>query len=229
MLRLKDNTLGNIGNPESRRPHVPDVMVAETKAAFHATVGVLAALLARRKSGEGQYVEVSLLDGVVSQKAAKPMTDLKKAANGFQVYETKDQKFLVAAPIEPWTWKNFVRALGKDDLADLSLESEHEHAEALKILRATFKSKTRKEWLDLFQDIDTELSPVNMPEEAVFDPQMVEREIFEEVESPDGKKSIQYTTPMKFSALPLKIRRAAPALGQDTDAVLSQMDLTKKR
>lgn len=222
MLLLRDNTLGNIGNQIQGRPQVPDVMVAETKAALHAVSGILAALMARRKTGHGQYVEVSLLDGVVSGKASRPMAELQEEGTGFQIYETKDHKYIVTAAVEPWTWRNLVEKLGRPDLAEIPYGNKREKVEAITILRNIFKNKTRQEWLDLFQDVDTELSPAYSYEEARHDPQIQAREMLLDVDCADGTKAVQYSIPMKFSEAQGQIRRAAPKIGQDTEQVFSQ-------
>lgn len=219
MLWLRDNTLGNVGNPIDGPPGVPDVMVAETKAALQAAAGILAALLARRKSGQGQYLEVSLLDGVVSWKSVRPMANLTKEATGFQIYETKDHKYIVTATVEPWTWKNLVEKLGRPDLVGVYQGSERDKSEAIDILRDIFRSRTRKEWLNLFQDADTELSPAYSCEEARSDPHVRAREMVIEIESSDGRKTAQYSLPVKFSETLGKIRHSAPKIGQDTERI----------
>lgn len=219
---LRDNTLGNIGNPHQGQPEIPDVMVAETKAALHAALGILAALMARKKTGQGQQIDVCLLDGVVSQKAFRPMLKIKEEVTGFQIYQTQDNKYIVTAAIEPWTWKNLVEKLGRKDLAGISQASEQERLGAIPILQDIFKGKTRKEWLDFFQDVDTELSPVYSYEEALCDPHIQSREMLIEVEDSDGKKTLQYSLPMKFSETPGRVRYPAPKIGQDTEKVFSE-------
>ncbi len=225
MLMLKDNTLGNIGNPNIECPSVPDVMVAETKAALHATVGILSALLARNKTGQGQYLDVCLLDGIVAQKAVKPMADAQEEVTGFQIYETKDKKYVVTAAIEPWTRRNLLEKLGRSDLAEVSQDTEQKRSEAITILRNIFKSKTRKEWLDLFQDVDTELSPAYSYKEAPSDPQVSDREMLVEIVCSDATKAIQYSIPMKFSETPGQIRHPAPKIGQDTEKFMSEANI----
>jgi crotonobetainyl-CoA:carnitine CoA-transferase CaiB-like acyl-CoA transferase len=203
-------------------PCVPDVMVAETKAALHSAVGILSALLARNKTGQGQYLDVCLLDGVVSQKAVKPMANAKEEATGFHIYETKDNKYVVTAAVEPWTRRTLLEKLGRDDLVGISQGCEQERSEAITILRNIFKSKTRKEWLDLFQDVDTELSPAYSYEEAPSDPQISDRKMLVEIDCSDATKAIQYSIPMKFSETPGQIRDLAPEFGQDTEKFMSE-------
>jgi len=222
MLMLRDNTLGNIGNPHEGQPEIPDVMVAETKAALHAAVGILAALMARRKTARGQYIDVCLFDGVVSQRAVRPMFNLKQEVTGFQIYQTQDRKYIVTAAIEPWTWKNLVEKVGRNDLGGITQASEQERRGAISILQDIFKAKTRKEWLDIFQDVDTELSPAYSFEEALSDPHIRSREMLIEVEGSDGKKTLQYSIPMKFSENPGRVRYPAPKIGQDTEKVFSE-------
>lgn len=223
MLMLQDNTLGNIGNSLEGRPGVPDVRVGETKAALHAAVGILTALLARRKTGQGQHLDISLLDGVVSQQAARPMIQLAKEPMGFQVYETRDGKHIVTAAIEPWTWKNLVEKIGRGDLVEVAGKSEKERHEVIPLLQEIFKTKTRGEWLEVFRDIDTELSPCYSYEEVTSDPHIQAREILVEVEHPDGRKSLQYGIPMKLSMTPGRVRHPAPARGQDTERILAEI------
>lgn len=222
MLMLEGNTLGNIANPKGGKPCTPDVMVAETKAALHAEVGILSALIARKKNGRGQYLEVSLLDGVVSQKALRPMVNVSEEATGFQIYETKDNKYIVTAAVEPWTWKNLVEKLGRSDLIGIAHRSKRERADAIETLRKIFRSKTREEWLELFKDVDTEVSPAYSCEEAALDPHVRAREMIVEVRCSDGMKRSQYSIPMRFSKTPGKIRHPAPRIGENTKRIISK-------
>ena len=189
-----------------------------------AAIAILGALVGRERSGQGMYLDMALLDGVISWMTPLALSayfsGLEVGAGThpllggrafFNIYETSDGKYLTLAAIEPHFWGDFCKVIGRTDLIerqyDPALESE---------LAAIFKGKTRAEWLELFADKDACVEPVNSVDEMLADPQVQARG---HVRMQDGKPT-GMNTPFVFARTD---RSPAPALGADTRALLQEV------
>ena len=138
---------------------------------FMAVIGIMTALYGRTQSGEGRMIDVSMTEGVMSLlpltatsylntgKAPQPgKTQLDGGLPCYKIHETRDGKYITLAALEYKFWHTFCTRIGR-----LSLLPFHtpvgpgEREEALDVLRAIFKSKTRAEWLEELADIDAVL------------------------------------------------------------------------
>jgi len=176
-------------------PIPPMVQVADLSGGMLATIAILAALLSREKTGVGQYLDVSLFDGALSwastmmggtYAAGKSVQRGKMQLNGgmacYNVYETRDGKYLTLGAIEPHFWAAFCKAVGREDLNPRAQEFE-----AIPEVAAIFKTRTLDEWLVLFQNVDACIEPVREFSETLNDPHVQQRGLVTEV---DGVKQI---------------------------------------
>ncbi|MDO8751068.1 MAG: CaiB/BaiF CoA-transferase family protein [Dehalococcoidia bacterium] len=226
-MLMEGNSLGNIGNPVQGPPRLPTILVAEHKAATHGAIAIMAALWHRRSSGQGQFIDISMLDGVVSQQAVQPMGRQRRHVDlSHGIREAKDGKYVALAAGEPWTWANLVRTLGGPEEYVDRAAVEADQAKAVEVdrfLADIFKTKTRDEWIAVFDGVDTEVTPVYLPEEVAHDPQMRLRQQQIEVTTVDGRRSLQYGIPMHLPETPGAVRSPAPLPGQDAETVLRQL------
>lgn len=226
-MMMAGNSLGNIGNPVQGPPRLPTILVAEHKAATHGAIAILSALWHRRTSGQGQSIDISMLDGVVSQQAVQPMGGQRREINlSGGIRETKDGKYVALAAGESWTWANLVRTLGGPEEYTDRVAIEADHAKVQEVNRFMvdrFKTKTRDEWVSAFEGVDTAVTPVYQPEEVAHDPQMRLRQQQIEVTTVDGRRSLQFGIPMHLPETPGAVRSPAPRPGQDAEAVLRQL------
>lgn len=221
-------------------PTPPGVQLADVAGgAYMSVIGILAALQARTRTDEGQFVDVAMLDGVM------PLASLQLAHQGsmpqppargegllsggvacYGVYETADGKHMALGALEPKFWQAFCALVEKPDWVQRHLQQGDANTAMTKDLKALFKSKTRDEWVALVGESDTCLSPVLGLDELDADPQIKHRGLMRDVETPNGNLRIP-GAPIKFSGTPNGEGRAvAPAHGQDTRAVLSQFQLS---
>ncbi len=226
-MMMEGSSLGNIGNQVEGAPILPTILAAEHKAATHASIAIMAALWNRRSSGRGQAVDISMLDGVVSQQGVRPMGRQRREFNlSGGIRETKDGKWVALAAGEPWTWANLIRVLGGPAEYEDRAAVESDRAKALEVdafMTDRFKTRTRDEWMAAFEGVDTEVTPVYTPEEVAHDPQMSLRQQQIEVTTVDGRRMLQYGIPMHLPDTPGAVRTPAPRPGQDTDEVLGQL------
>jgi crotonobetainyl-CoA:carnitine CoA-transferase CaiB-like acyl-CoA transferase len=223
----------SVTGPRDGAPLTPGVQVADLGGgALMAAFAIAAALHHRRDSGRGQFVDVSMTDGVVSWMVPHlaalfatgrvPARGEERLNGGwpcYGVYETADGGHVTLGALEPQFWQNFCRLVGREDLVPLQRGgAERGRAEAE--IRQLFRTRTRAEWLDLLHRADVCAGPVLGLDEVVRDPQLVGRGLFQEVEHPSLGRLPQVGFPVKLSATPARVATPPPALGEHTDEVL---------
>ena len=218
-------------------PIVPGLYLSDTAAGLLATIGILTALLVRERTGKGQYLDISMLDGAFSwlalaygsQYPSQEPPVLMGPSPGYNVYRTKDGKYIALGIGRPQSWENLCKALGREDLADHQRATGEKREEMLSFLKRIFKTKSREEWFSQLQALDIEIGPVNTPLEAFFDPQILHRQMALEVNHPIKGKTRQVGIPIKFSDTPAQVRGLAPLIGQDTQEILRELGYTRSR
>ncbi len=237
--------LGLIGHSEEEEPAIPLNLVADyAGGGWSSAVAVLAALMARERTGGGQYLDIAMsegvlymLEGVISNFFAwgkaprRGGSMLNGAAPYYNVYETSDGRYLSVAAIEPWFWENLCRTLGREDLVPEQRARGQRRQEIRDFLKETFRTRTRDEWFDLLRDQNICVGKVYSMEEALADPQVAHRGMVVEVEAPglpEGKVS-QVGIPMRMSETPGRVRYAGSVTGQHTEEVLQSLGYTQEQ
>ncbi len=227
---------GRPGQP----PTIPHNLIADyAGGGMHGAIGVLAALVARNQTGRGQYVDISMMDGslaLLAQSFSSFFANGKLPRRGetifdggipnYNVYLTKDEKYITIAAIEPWFFANLCRALGREDFIPHEFDSS-KRAEIARVFTEKFKTKTRDEWFAILSKSDICAGRMLTLDEVPDDPQVRAREMVVEVEGPEGRKIKQVGVSMKFSDTPGSIRSLAPQLGQHTDEILGALGYSK--
>ncbi len=196
-----------------------------------AAVGILAALIERQRSGEGQLVDVSMTDGALSWLAmvvaryfcegGVPRRGELELAGGilcYFPYETKDGGWVALGALEPKFWRNWCEGVDRPDL--IERQFEHPQSEAGSEVAAVFKQRTRDEWAQFAGEHDCCLEPVLDLDEALASKLFAARGMVVELEQPGIGRVKQVGTPIKLSRTPADASGAAPALGGQTDDVL---------
>ncbi len=212
------------GDPLAIQP-VP--AVGDLSSGMFAAVGALAALWCREKTGKGQYIDVSMADGLVSwmgvslcQQLNLGQAILSRLDPAYGVFETKDKKYLTLSVMEDHFWRNLCNTIGKPELAELSgTERMARKDELVDSLRAVFLTKTRDEWVETFSPVDVPAGPVYTLDEVITDPQLKSRQLFLEVGTGERKLK-QVAHPLKFSTHPASMRLPPPKLGEHTAEIL---------
>ncbi|MFQ6080080.1 MAG: CaiB/BaiF CoA transferase family protein [Candidatus Bathyarchaeia archaeon] len=219
--------------PTNSAPVIPGIQIADLTTALMAATAILAALLAREKMGRGQYIDVSFLDVTVSLTVlpaasyfaeGRPPRPGRWWLNGgypcYNVYETKDGKYITIGCIEERFWANLCRALGVVDFVKYQYAGEDKLEEMFEVIRNIFKSRSLDEWLRVLPKEDVPCGPVYELSEVFEDPQILYRKMIMEVEYPAVGKIKQLGTPLKFSETPCEIRSPPPRLGEHTEQIL---------
>ena len=208
-------------------------------------MGVLAALFHAQKTGEGQFVDVAMVDSIMAlgemgvmrySYLGKPDTPPSGNRNDFavpfDVFETKDGSMAIAAPTDNH-WRELANAMGHPewghDEDKATIRARVKNREPLdEALGNWAKARTNSEILELIGG-KVPCGPVNLPGDLFSDPHVEAREMLVAVEQPSGRPIVQVASPIKLSATPAGVHRRAPRLGEHTDEVLSEIKKLKGR
>jgi len=207
------------------------------------------ALLARNRTGKGQYVDVAYMDGALSllgefavpyflagAVSRRGETVLHGVYPYYGVYETKDGKYITIGCFEPHFWESLCKLFGREDFIPYHFSVIHllgkvedkKWDEIRSFLEQTFLTKTRDEWFELLTEKDIPVGKVYTLDEVFSDPQVIHREMVVEVEHPTLGKVRQLGIVPKLSDTPGKVRNLSPLLGEHTAEILSGLGYTRE-
>jgi len=227
--------LSHVGRVETG-PVPPGVQVADVGGgSLGSVIGILAAVVHRDLTGEGQRVDISMLDATVALDALAAAAALAggktpgyetEALNGgsfYDVYRTRDDRYLSVGSLEPKFWIGFCKAIGRPDLVDFGYNQDRKVQASLKAaLRQAIAEKTLAEWTDVFRDLDVCVEPVLTVEETAEHPQIRARNMIVEVPCPDGTMHRQVGSPFRFSRTAPSYRHIGSPKGAHTEEVLAE-------
>lgn len=180
------------------KPPIPGATVADSAAGgMHAALAILAALLRRERTGRGEYLDVSVVEGVLSLMALAVDEHLATGAEPgpghdvltgryafYDTYPARDGRWLAVGAIEPRFWANLCRALGLERW--IPHQTDDAVQDAIRAdLRAAFACRDRDDWVEALGPADTCVAPVLSVAELARDPQLAARGVFCEAEHPE--------------------------------------------
>jgi crotonobetainyl-CoA:carnitine CoA-transferase CaiB-like acyl-CoA transferase len=216
--------------------------VLDTIGALMAGQGILTALLHRERTGQGQRVDVSLLNGTLLAHAARLSIFLATGEEPgrwgsghpyivpFQAFEARDGWVYVAVWIDR-LWAPFCAAIERPALAAdprfaTRADRQARRAELTTMLAPIFRERSVAEWMARLEAQDVLCAPVNRYADLPHDPQVIASRLIVEQEHPRAGRFRTLDTPIRFDRTPGGIRTPAPALGEHTDAVLADAGLS---
>jgi crotonobetainyl-CoA:carnitine CoA-transferase CaiB-like acyl-CoA transferase len=213
-------------------PHIPGVPANDILTGTHATVGILAALRERDRTGSGQLVDIAMADCALAMMTSvmqRTLADGREPPREWQggnvgLWKTKDGKHLCTTDLEPAYWQKFCRLIDREDLVPLGF-SRGERARLQQELATVFEQRTRDEWFELLRENENQAAPVYSVDEALRDPHARARSMVLEIEDPTAGRITQVGSPIKLSATPPQIRHLAHIAGADTESVLREVGL----
>lgn len=224
------------------KPIIPGVQIGDIGGgSMLAAICILTAIIAREKTGTGQYIDVSMLDGslawlsayigqyLVDAKELKPSGEMLTGQFAcYNVYKTKDDRYMVLGAVEPQFWSAFCKAIKREDFIKDQYTTGERAKELIVEIEKIFLENKKTEWIDFFKDIDCCCEPVNNFSEAISNPQLLSRNMFIEIDHPTEGTIRQVNFPGKLSNTPATMRLAPPALGQHNEEILRTLGLTKQ-
>ncbi|KKE79768.1 CoA transferase [Bacilli bacterium] len=231
----------NLMGERNGKPQIPAAQIADIGGgALPAAVGILLALFGREKTGKGQIVDISMLDGVISwlptllpgflatnehPKRGELVLSGKLAC--YEVYQTKDEKWLSVGALELKFWNEFCKAIGREDFIS-KLDAPMEVQDQMKIeIQNIISQKSLDEWMGIFSEVDSCVAPVLSFDEMIENPQVKAREMIKNVNHSELGSIKQVGIPIKLSETPGEIKNLAPKLGEHTKEILEEIGVIK--
>jgi formyl-CoA transferase len=234
LAQAMSGVMEKTSDPSIPRSIYPTTLCDYT-AGMHLVQGVLAALLAREKTGRGQKVAVSLYDSMIAmqmQEAAqwsKHREVLNWAAMPLTgVFETTDGSLVVVGAFKVNPLRNICAALGIEDLSPQypDLASQRANKPYLQNrFREVFATDTTAHWIAKLEEQDLLCAPVRALGEALDDPQTAINGMLLEFEHPVLGPLTVVSSPVHLSEAPVVLRHAPPRLGEHTEEIIAELDL----
>lgn len=219
-------------------PVLTGMQIADiASGSYNAILGILASVIHRMKTGKGQYIDISMTDGVVAFNAmvgAAFLVDGKEPGregnwlNGgslYDFYETKDGGYISVGSLEPQFFAAFCRTIGRPDLIEGSVAPKNLDKVKSEI-REIFRSKTRDEWVAIFKNVDCCVEPVLSLTEALNSENVRAREMIIDVPLPSGGSVRQLANPIRFSETTQEYKGIAVPPGFHNRQVLLELGYT---
>jgi crotonobetainyl-CoA:carnitine CoA-transferase CaiB-like acyl-CoA transferase len=211
-------------------PVIPGNTIADNAGGgMNAVIGILAALLARERTGTGQYSDMAMVDGLATMMfltiddylttgrvPRRGETLLTGQYPWYNIYETKDGKHLSVGAIEPWFYENLCRCLDREDFIAHQYADGAKRDEIFAAFREVFRSKTRDEWVAALMPAETCVGPVLEIDEVARDPHLRRRGLIVEA---GGREQVGVM--VRLSETPARVESRPPA--DDTPAVLREL------
>ncbi len=212
------------------------VSIADLTAGMYCAYGVMLALRHKEKTGEGQQVDISMLEGQLSLlctsfanyfvdgKVPKPMGTAYAVVVPYQTFHTKTRDLALAIAGEK-LWRKFCPTIGRPELADdpryrTTTDRMNNRDTLIPVLQDVFRTKTYEEWESLLLANDIPVGAINDIAQVVEHPQVEARKAFIDMEHPAVGKVRGVGSPVRLSKTPAELRSPAPTHGQHTREVM---------
>lgn len=220
-------------------PQKVGVAVTDLFTGLYSTIGILGALHHREKTGEGQHIDMSLLDTQVAVLANQSMNYLvsgdepKRLGTAhpsivpYQAFETLDGHIVLAVGNDN-QFARFCKACGLEYLAaDARYQTNPARVEnrdtLLPVVAARIKQDTTDDWIRILKEANVPGGPINTMARVFDDAQVKARGLALELEGPGGASMPSVANPIRYSKSAIEYNKAPPALGADTEAVLREL------
>jgi len=216
----------DLTGPRDGPPAIPGVPIADLDGTLWAAFGIVSALLVRERTGQGQRVDGSLVGGALAsmtmavayhlggQAIERGGSALTGGVVCYNVYETKDGRFVTLGALEPQFWAAFCQAVERDDLVPHQFAPATPGEPAYDELCALFRSSTRQQWTERMAGVDACCEPMYSVEEALASAP---------VQALGMLSGYGLLPPVRLSALSFRPADRAPVLGEHTATLLAEL------
>ncbi len=213
--------------------------ITDLGAGLFATYGILAAYTHKLRTGEGQYIDTSLLEAGIALSVweasqlwsgggvPQPLGSAHRMSAPYQAFRCADGYITLGAANQR-TWERFCHVLNRPDLLarpDLATDADRvrHRAELAEMIEAITRTKPMQHWLDVLDAAGVPSGPILNYAQVFSDPHVRERGMVQELDHPRGGRIKQLGPAVKLSRTPARLRRPAPTLGQHTAEVLATL------
>jgi crotonobetainyl-CoA:carnitine CoA-transferase CaiB-like acyl-CoA transferase len=244
IAQARSGIMSVTGEPDGPPVRV-GVSSADLVAGMWATIGILAALHEKQRSGLGQWVDISLLDGSVSWltyvssgyfasgEIPRRYGSAHPTIAPYQAFPTADG-FVMVAVGNDGLWRRFAAALDRQDLISderfATNPSRVAHRDILiPLIERSMIGRTTADWVKLLDQAGVPVGPIQTVDEALSDPQVLARGMVAELQHPTAGPLRVVGCPIRLTRTPATVRTAPPMLGQHTDDILAGLGFSGTR
>ncbi len=243
LAQAESGLMSFTGEPEGGPMRYP-IAIADMTCGMYATMGILGALFAREKTGQGQFLDMALFDSQLTWLANAGSSYLnansepRRWGNAhpnivpYEVFRASDGKYFVVAVGTERLWRKFVEllqvetTLGADARFASNSQRTAHRAELVAILQERFAAEPQNIWLDRFRDAAIPAAPINTAAEALRDPQALARGVIVQIEHPVLREARSIANPVRFSDMPASYRLPPPMLGEHNEEILRGLGIS---
>lgn len=224
-------------------PTLPGVQIADLGGgALYAAFSIVAALFARERLGKGQYIDLAMADGALTWNCLRwgqYLADgvIPSQGDGFlnlgfacyNLYETRDNRYMSLGALEPQFWKLFCQTVGRTDWDQPNYFEPGPHQKELqRQVAELFRTRSLNDWREVFAPVDCCCEPVVNLEEVLRDDQMRQRKMIVDLLHERWGAYRQLGIAPKLSLTPGRISTHAPELGEHTAEILAKIGIDQK-
>jgi crotonobetainyl-CoA:carnitine CoA-transferase CaiB-like acyl-CoA transferase len=237
MIQGMAGVMSITGTPDGE-PMKMGVAFSDIFAGLHAVIGIQAALYHREKTGEGQYIDISLLDSQVAVLANQALNYLvggkvpTRLGNAhpnivpYQTFETADGHIIMAVGTDR-QYTEFCRIIGGSHLAEAPYHTNRGRVQnrstLIPLLEPFMKKQSTAEWVNLFEAAAVPCGPINSIDQVFDNPQVKARGLQMSLPREDGVTVPSVANPIIFSNTPTEKKGPSPKLGQGTEQILRSL------
>jgi crotonobetainyl-CoA:carnitine CoA-transferase CaiB-like acyl-CoA transferase len=231
---------GQPDGAEGEGPQKVGVALTDIMTGLYATIGILAALAERERSGQGQHIDLALLDVTAATLANQATNYLVGGLNPtrlgnahpnivpYQSFVVADGHLVVAVGNDG-QFRRYVGVLGLTELADdprfaTNRDRVHNRDTLVPLLQAEMLKRGKDEWLEALEAAQVPAGPINTVAEVFDQPQIIAREMRVKIPHPDNPELELVGNPIKLSRTPVRYDRPPPTLGEHTHSVLESIE-----
>jgi crotonobetainyl-CoA:carnitine CoA-transferase CaiB-like acyl-CoA transferase len=221
--------------PKNKGPVIPGIQLADVIGGLNAAIGILLGLIARGKTGCGQYLDISMTDGLMGilplvagwfwkygQVPERGNFMFSHRYAFYNVYETADNRYISVGALERRFWETLCRYFNAPDFITCQFD-ETRQTEMVDFFQNAFSKKTRDEWVRIFADQDVCVSGVMDLDEALNGSLAQERNMLLNKAGDTILTEPVLGVPIKISGHDTPVRKAPPDFGQDTQRILAEL------
>ncbi|WEX08719.1 CaiB/BaiF CoA-transferase family protein [Chelativorans sp. AA-79] len=226
-------------------PQKVGVPIVDIMTGMYATIAVLAALARRSETGQGERIDIGMLDVSVAMLANQAMNFLVSGKTPTRkgnkhpniqpqdVFAVKDGHIVLAVGNDE-QFRRFAEAIGRPGLADdpryaTNVERVRNLDTLHPLISQVLAENTLDHWLDAFGSCSVPCGPINTIPRVFEDPQVRHRQMLRRLEHPLAGEVPQVVSPMRFENAPLEFKTPPPLLGQHTEALLEELGLLQEK
>ena len=243
LAQAESGMMSFTGEPRGGPMRYP-IAIADMTCGMYSTMGILAALFAREKTGRGEFLDMALFDSQLTWLANVGSSYLNADVSPtrwgnahpniapYEVYRGSDDRYFVVGIGTEALWKGFVQAvevqddIGRDERFQTNALRIKNREILVPLLQTLFQQTPARTWLGKLAEVDIPAAPIHTVPEALNDAQTRARSLIVQIEHPAMGAAKSIANPVRFSNTPVSYRLPPPLLGEHTSEILKNLGYT---